>query len=511
MSNYDTPAEQRVVWRPLKGSQTAAITCPCNFILYEGTRGPGKTDAQLMKFRRYVGLGYGRFWRGIIFDREYKNLDDLVSKSQRWFNEFHDGARFLSSRSDYKWVWPTGEELLFRQVKKPSDYYNYHGQEFPFIGWNELTKFPTADLFDSMMSVNRSSFRPQDHPVYDEATKEWILLPELPLMVFATTNPYGPGHNWVKMRFIDIAPPGQVVKITTNVFNPRTQQREDVVKTQVRLFGSYKENIYLAPEYVAELESITDENKRKAWLWGDWDVVAGGAFDDVWDEAVHLKDRFKIPRSWRIDRSFDWGSTHPFCVSWWAEANGEAATITRPDGQVVHWAPPRGSLILINEWYGTKQLGTNQGLKMSAKDIALGIIEREREMLKQGWISEKVRPGPADSQIYQVREKDVDTIGKKMDDHGVTWQEADKSPGSRINGLQLARDMLENSMRGEGPGLYFMRHCRAHIGMLPILPRDEDEPDDVDTTAEDHTWDSTRYRVLKGSNRYATTLPIRWG
>lgn len=500
------PAEQKVIWKPLAGSQTLAITCPCNFVLYEGTRGPGKTDAQLMKFRRYVGLGYGRFWRGIIFDREYKNLDDLVSKSQRWFYQFGDGARFLSSRSDYKWVWPTGEELLFRQVKKPADYYNYHGQEFPFIGWNELTKFPTPDLFDAMMSVNRSSFRPEDHPIIDPKTGEKSLLPELPLMVFATTNPYGPGHNWVKLRFIDAAPPGHVVKITTNVFNPRSQQREDIVKTQVRLFGSYKENIYLSPEYVAELESITDPNKRKAWLWGDWDVVAGGALDDKWDESIHVKPRFKIPAGWKLDRSFDWGSTHPFCVSWWAEADGTYALL--PNGE--KFCPPKGSLVLIDEWYGTEKFGTNRGLKLSAKDVALGVIRHEKELRLKGWIVDKVRPGPADGQIYQVREKDVDTIGKKMEDYGVRWVEADKSPGSRVNGLQLARDMLENAVRGEGPGLYFMEHCRAHIGLLPILPRDEDKPDDVDTDAEDHPWDAVRYRVLKGTNRYATVIPLRF-
>jgi hypothetical protein len=39
-----------------------------------------------MRFRRNVGVGYGAFWRGVIFDREYKNLDDLVNKSRRWFN-----------------------------------------------------------------------------------------------------------------------------------------------------------------------------------------------------------------------------------------------------------------------------------------------------------------------------------------------------------------------------------------------------------------------------------------
>lgn len=498
--------EPRVVWKPLPGSQTLAMTCPCNFILFEGTRGPGKTDSQLMKFRRYVGLGYGRFWRGVIFDREYKNLDDLVSKSLRWFPEFFDGARFLSSRSDYKWVWPTGEELLFRQVKKAQDYYNYHGQEFPFIGWNELTKFPTPELFDAMMSCNRSSFRPEDHPVFDEHTQEQIVLPEMPLMVFATTNPYGAGHNWVKTRFVDVAPPGKVVKIVTNVFNPRTQQREDVTKTQVRLFGSYKENIYLSPEYIAELEGIKDKNKRKAWLWGDWDVVAGGAFDDVWDESVHVVPRFKVPSGWRVDRSFDWGSTHPFAVDWWAEANGEYATLE--DG--TRFCPPRGSLILCHEWYGSEQPGMNVGLKLSAPDIAKGILKREKE-LSLGWVKGKIRPGPADSQIYQVREKDVETIGKKMEDLGVRWVPADKSPGSRINGLELARTMLENAIRGEGPGLYFMDHCRSHISILPTLPRDDDRIDDVDTDAEDHCWDAVRYRVLKGTNRYATVIPLRFG
>ena len=145
---------QKVVWTPLPGSQTLAMSCPAHVILYHGTRGSGKTDSQLMRFRRRVGQGYGRFWRGVIFDREYKNLDDLISKSMRWFPEFSDSggkARFLSSKSDYKWVWPTGEELLFRTVRRDADYWSYHGQEFPFVGWNELTKYPNDNLFEMMI------------------------------------------------------------------------------------------------------------------------------------------------------------------------------------------------------------------------------------------------------------------------------------------------------------------------------------------------------------------------
>lgn len=492
-----------VVWSPLAGSQSLVLSCPCHHILYEGTRGPGKTDAQLMFFRKFVGRGYGQYWRGVIFDREYKMLDDLVSKSQRWFPKFKDGAKFMSSKADYKWVWPTGEELMFRQVKKKADYWNYHGQEFPFIGWNELTKYPTPDLFEAMMSCNRSSFIPAEHSPIDYKTGERVLVPDIPLVVMSTTNPYGPGHNWVKSRFIDAAEPGEVVRNVTNVFNPRTQQREDVTKTQVRVFGSYKENRYLSPEYVAELESIKDENKRRAWLWGDWDIVAGGALDDLWGQHLILP-RFKVPKTWRIDRSFDWGSSHPFSVGWWAEANGEEATL--PDGTI--FCPPPGTLIRIAEWYGAQEIGLNKGLRLSAKEIAKGIKEREKMLTEQGWIESRVKAGPADNQISNVNEKDVESIKKKMADEGVDWIESDKRPGSRTNGLQLIRDRLEASKTKEGPGLYFMDNCRAAIATLPVLPRDEDNEDDVDTEAEDHVYDDVRYRVLAGNNRMATSIKV---
>lgn len=489
----------RVVWSPLHGSQALAVSCPCNHILYEGTRGPGKTDAQLMAFRKLVGQGYGSYWRGVIFDKEYKNLDDLVAKAQKWFYKFNDGAQFLLSTKDYKWVWPTGEELLFRSVAKESDYWNYHGQEFPFIGWNELTKYADSKLYDAMMSCNRTSFLPAEHSPKDK------VMPEIPLVVFATTNPYGAGHNWVKARFIDRASPGEIVRTVTNVFNPRTQQRQNVTKTQVRIFGSYKENRYLSPEYIAELEKIKDPNKRKAWLWGDWDIVAGGAFDDLWNEQVHIVPRFSVPKGWKVDRSFDWGSTKPFSVGWWAEADGTEAT--REDG--TKWCPVKGSLVRIAEWYGTEEAGSNTGVKMSATNVAKGIKERELELLDAGWIEVKPSPGPADNAIANVVEQDTDSIEKKMSKEGVRWTESDKRPGSRINGLQVVRDRLEASVKGEGPGLYFTDNCKAAISTLPVLPRDEMKPDDVDTEAEDHAYDEVRYRCLAGNFRHATSILVK--
>lgn len=500
-----------IVWRPLPGSQSIAIDSRCDHTLYEGARGPGKTVTQLMRFLRHVGKGYGQFWRGVIFDLEFDHLGGLVAESKKWFGKFGDGAKFYESTSAYKWVWPTGEELLFRHVKKIADYEGFHGHEYPFLGWNELTKHSSSELYDKFMSVNRSSFDPVlNTPKNDKGeylTPNGLPLPPIPLEVFSTTNPNGPGHNWVKRRFINVAPRGTVVRTSVEIYNPQTEQNETVVRTQVAIFGSYRENKYLPPGYVAELESIKDPNLRKAWLYGDWDVTAGGALDDLWQSHLHVVPRFVVPASWRIDRSFDWGSSHPFSVGWWAEANGEEAQIIVGD-EVYSFCPQPGSLIQIFEWYGATEVGTNKGLKLSAPDVAQGIIDREVSMMANGWISTQPWPGPADNQIRDVREADVDTIEAKMSKKGVRWIESDKSPGSRRNGLQLVRDRLEAAVKNEGPGIYFMANCVASIETLPTLPRDKEKIDDVDTSAEDHCYDMVRYRVLKGSNRSASKFKI---
>lgn len=515
-------------WVALPGSQDDFYSYDADHLLYTGTRGPGKTDAQLMRFRRRVNRGYGQFWRGIIFDKEYKNLEDIISKSQRWFPQFNDGAKFLSSNSDLKWIWPTGEELLFRHIAKAADYWKYHGHEYPFIGWNELCKFASNELYEAMMSCNRSSYVPEKDGFINGAVDRFGkpitnsqgrqlgynldgklgLPPPIPLEVVSTTNPYGPGHNWVKRQFITPAPLGTPIDTKTTVFDPRQQKKVEVVKRQITFVGSYRENPYLSPQYIATISSIKDKNKRKAWLGGSWDIVAGGAIDDVWDASIHAIDRFVIPHSWHIDRALDWGSSHPASVGWFAEANGEEAMLI--DGH--KWCPPKGTIIQIGELYLSEGIGTNIGKKYSASKVAELIVEYELQLYTEGWILKRPWPGPADNQIRDVRESDVETIEQKMAAKDVRWQPSDKSPGSRKIGLQLLRDRLEAAIeKPELPAIYFMRNCRATLDLLPTMPRDEKNIDDVDTDAEDHVYDMIRYRVLKGANRSATKIKVSFG
>ena len=499
-----TNVETNIVFEPVPGSASElAIDTRCHHTLYDGTRGAMKSATQLMRYRRRVGLGYGKFWRGVIFDKEFKNLGDLVAQSKKFFGAFNDGAKFLESGSDYKWVWPTGEELLFRHIKKDSDYLGFHGWELPFVGYNELTKWPTSSLYDKLMSTNRSSFIPEKHTPkvktktgWKYATPDGKPLPPIPLEVFSTTNPSGPGHNWVKKRFIDCAPCGEVVETIVNVFDPKTQKDIEVVRTQVRIFGSYRENIYLDPIYIANLNILTenDENLRRAWLFGDWNITAGGALDDLWDNRIHILPRFNIPDNWRVDRSFDWGQSKPFSVCWWAEANGEETVL--PDGST--FCPVRGSLIQIAEWYGSKEIGTNKGINLGASDVADGIKNKEIELMAQGWILKQPVPGPADNAIAGGNDPQDDSTEKKMAKKGIRWTKSDKAKGSRVDGLTMVREMMANAKKKEGPAIYFMNNCKASIEILPPLPRDDDNLDDVDSDAEDHCFSGST--LIKTSN-----------
>jgi hypothetical protein len=316
--------------------------------------------------------------------------------------------------------------------------------------------------------------------------------------IVAGSNPGGIGHNFVRRMFVNAAPPMHCVR----------QDRREGGLIRQYIPARLDDNPTLRindPDYVYRLEGLGNEALVKAMKEGDWNIVAGGALDDVWDDNVLRVPRFVVPSTWRLDRSLDWGSAKPFSIGWWAEADGTEATL--PDGR--KFCPARGSLVRIFEWYGTKELGTNEGLRLGSRVVAQGIRERERMLLEGGWIKASVNPGPADNSIEAVEDEDSDSIAKLMRMEGVRWNESDKSPGSRLVGLQLIRDRLLAAKKREGKAIYFMDVCTASFATLPVLPRDLKKPEDVDTDAEDHLYDDVRYRVLADARRYASKLTVK--
>lgn len=455
-------------WVAQSGSQVLFLSCPVFEVLLEGTRGGGKTDCLLIDFLSHVGRGHGADWRGILFRRTYKQLSDVVAKSHRLVKGFGlHGGKF--NKQDYVWQFKDGETMFLRYMDDPRDYWNYHGWELPWIGWEELTNWPNGDCYESMKSCCRSSN------------------PHVPRRYRATCNPYGVGHSWVKARFIDPAPAGTVIR------NEQGQAR-------VRIHSSLWENKVLMeadPEYLKNLQSLEDENKRKAWLEGDWNIVAGAMFGDFWDPKVHVLPPFPIPATWRVDRSFDWGSSKPFSVGWWAESDGSEVEVSPG----VKRTFPRGALFRVAEFYGWNGK-PNEGTRALAVDVARQIKEMEAKM------PYRVVPGPADTSIFDV--ENGMSIADDMARVGVRWDRADKSPGSRVQGWEAMRKRMKAATQFpmEEPGLFIFDTCRHFIRTVPALPMDEMKLDDIDTDAEDHVADESRYRCLAARREFKPFAPM---
>jgi len=455
-------------WMPLPGSQTVFLQCPVFEALFEGNRGPGKSITLLMDFAKEVGKGYGKAWRGVLFRRSFGDLEDIVRKIEDTFPRMFPGFKFLKSKSEYAAVWPGGETLLLRHLRGPDDYAEFHGHEIPWIGWEELTQWENDIAYKMMMSCSRPP------------------APGVPCRVRGTTNPHGVGHSWVKKRFNlgDLSTRGQVIKVPGEM--PR-----------VAIRGDLRENFLLLhsqPTYPMQIKQAARNNAQAAaWLEGDWNVTSGGMFDDIWDSNIHVIPDIpyeQIPHGWILSRGYDHGRAHPFAYQLWAESNGEPLQLK--DGRIV--GNVRGDKILLMEWYGTNG-NVNEGLNMSARRIAQGILDRESDYGVTG----RVYPGPADTEIWTMDNRGTGRCpANDMEDVGVYWERADKASGSRKAGFEVVRNYIEGAIPDETgfretSGLFVCSGCRYWLELCPTVPRDKDDPDEIPKGYEDHQLDCTRY------------------
>lgn len=457
-----------VIWSPQPGPQHALIDCPLPEIFFGGARGGGKTDGVLGKYAIKAET-YGEAFNAVFFRRELPMLDDAIERSSQIYKPL--GAVWHEQKK--LWRFPKGGRLRFRPLERVQDADKYQGQNITDACVEEAGIYPDSAPIDRLNGVLRSASG-------------------VPSQLILTGNPGGPGHNWIKARYVTPDPRGM------RILKRPLPNGED--HRFVFIPSKLENNRILAvndPGYANRLYLVGNAELVRAWLEGDWNVVAGGMFDDVWAPTRHILDPFAIPSTWRVDRSFDWGSSRPFSVGWWAESDGSVVKMRNGDERSF----PRGTLFRIAEWYGWNGK-PNEGLKMTDGEIARGIKGREETMRLN------VRPGPADSSIFS--EMNGDSPAKQQGLVGIKWDKADKSPGSRKRGWTLLRSRLKNAMseRPEEPGLYVFSTCDQFIRTVPALPRDKRDPDDVDSDAEDHIGDEVRYRVLE-TKRTASTERFR--
>jgi len=455
---------QEITFR-LHPKQTLAYQSKAAELLFGGAAGGGKSHllrvAAIACCYSIPGLQVYLFRR--TFPDLWKNHMDGPTSFPALLNDWiQEGFVKINYSKNIIEFW-NGAKIHLCHCQYEKDVYSYQGAEIHVLMIDELTHFPKK-IYEYL----RSRVRLGGLKVAESFKG---LFPR----ILCSSNPGNIGHNWVKMDFIDFAPPYEIKRASKEDGGMLRQFIPSLLEDNPTLIEN-------DPDYENRLQGLGNPALVKAMRYGLWDIVAGGMFDDVWDTNIHVITPFLIPPTWTIDRSFDWGSSHPYSVCFWAESNG--SDIKLNDGTLI--STQRGSLYLIAEIYGWTGR-PNEGTKEVATEIARKIKAFELQLKRN------VLAGPADSSIFDVQ--NGNSYAADMERIGVAWLRADKGPGSRVNGWELMRQRLKNSITKEGPGLFAFNTCRQFLRTVPVLPRNESKMEDVDSSSEDHIGDAVRYKI----------------
>ena len=447
-----------ILWQP-QPKQLLALQCPYDELFYGGAKYVGKSDFLLMDFYKQANK-YGKSARGIIFRRSYNELEELIYRSK----ELYRDAAYSETKKT--WGFRNGAALKMRFLESDQDVGRYQGHQYSWIGFDELTEWPTDYCYIFMLSCLRSPLG-------------------VPCRMRSSGNPGRIGHLWVKARFIEPAP--AMTPIVEKLETPNGPMNLTRAFIPALLDDNVK-GVEKDPLYEARLK-LLPPHLYEAFRHGNWDIIAGAAFSELRREIHSIDvsnpperllqvfdfDRMTPKEGINIFRSMDWGYAKPFAVLW-------------------GFSDYDGRMYIYRELYGCK--GPDEGIQMPARDVARKIIEIEKEH------SEKVIFSIADASIWDKpsnqneRAEKLPSIAETMAEEHVFFDReiSIDAKKSRLQGKHQIHERLRIDADGL-PHLFMFSTCIHGWRTVPALPMDDLNPEDVDSSAEDHWYDSLRYLV----------------
>jgi len=372
--------------------------------------------------------------RALLIRRTMPELRDLINHSQQLYSKAYPGAKWREQEKE--WKFPSGARIEFGYAENLTDALRYQGQSYTWIGIDELPQYPTEDIYNFL----RSSLRSVD--------------PDIPVYMRATGNPGNVGSMWVKNMFVDPAVPNTKFDIDIKTPNGVKQISRRFIPAKL------EDNPYLmqTDDYYAMLASLP-EVQRKQFLEGNWEAFEDSSFPEF-NKDVHVIKPFDIPRNWMRFRACDWGYSSPACCLWIA-------------------------IDFDNNLFVYRELYTQ---KVTADLFARKVLEAEQ--------GEYIRYGVLDSSTWARRGDIGPSIAETMILEGCRWRPSDRSPRSRVAGkLEIHKRLRPDEETGY-PSLFILDNCINLIRTLPMLPVDKNNPEDVNTHAEDHAYDALRYGCM---------------
>lgn len=435
------------MWRPHKGAQEAFHKASAFEIGYGGAAGGGKTESLLRELLRQVHKpGY----KAVFFRRTYPELENSAIDRAFQIYPQHGGEPKDKGR---KWQFKTKgtySQIIFSHLEHDSDVHKYQSTQFDVIALDEATSFT-----EYQYTYMRSRIRGTD--------------PDIQRYYLLATNPGNIGHTWFKSRFIDGKEPFKKYgfKIQGEEEIQGDVNEKDIL-TRVFIPAKVWDNPTLVqndPQYISRLKSL-DSVTRRMLLDGDWDVFAGQYFSDF-RRNVHIIEPFAIPEGWKRFVGIDYGSSAAY-----------AAVFVAFDYD--------GNCYVYNEYY---QKGKTA--YQNAKGVQDLYWDKERDIPK-----DKISAFFMDPSVFGgVRTENGETIAditknaRPVDGfHGLPIRPA---ANRRVDGWNTVKEFL-NEVNGR-PKLRIFRNCTNLIQYFPQMIFDKYNPEDLDTTMEDHILDALRY------------------
>lgn len=263
--------------------------------------------------------------------------------------------------------------------------------------------------------------------------------PDFETRIYYTCNPGGPSHHFIKRLFLDREfeeneDPNDYTFIPALVFDNDKLMDND-------------------PSYIRVLDSLPEE-LRRAHRDGDWDALSGQYFREF-KRKMHVIEPHEIPPEWKRFVSIDYG-LDMLAVVWVA--------VDFLGNCIVYREHNEKDLIISKA--AEKILDLSSGENIEAFYVPPDLSAKRQDTGKSGL------------QIFQ--ENGIVGIITRND---------------RVSGWLGLKEMLNHDDGKKQPIMRFFNTCKTCIKHLPLLQRDEKDPNDIAKTPHEltHIADALRY------------------
>jgi hypothetical protein len=262
-----------VLWTPHE-KQREFLRADEDEVLYGGAAGGGKSDAMLIAA---LGLDHGAIrnprYRSLVIRQTMPQLRELIDRARVLYPAAVKGAEYHEQAKE--WRFPSGAKLIFGYCDRDADVYQYQGQEFQFIGVDELGHYASPFVWQYLGTRLRSS---------DKTLK---------CRMRATCNP---GPKWIREYWgFDVAGSASIRSeggISRRFIPSRLDDNPSLSDT------NYRNRLLSLPEA-----------ERAALLDGRWDVinVPGAIYADELNRALERITSVPVEPTLQVHTYWDLG------------------------------------------------------------------------------------------------------------------------------------------------------------------------------------------------------------